>query len=86
MEKKARKLWLAAPLSLIWAIWKDRNIIVFEDSTFSYNRLKLSFTTALNFWAGLILDVDYSFVRILLCIVQGIWFFEGRKFFHPYDL
>ena len=49
-RKKTRKLWLAAPLSLIWAIWKERNIIVFEDATFSYNRLKLSFITALNSW------------------------------------
>ena len=36
-------------LSLIWAIWKERNKVVFEDEIFSPNRLKTSFISALIF-------------------------------------
>ena len=43
--------------------------IVFEDATFSYDRLKLSFITALNSLASLISKVDHSSVRIPLCIL-----------------
>ena len=52
IKKKARKLWLAAPLSLLWAIWKNRNIIVFEDEVFSSIRPKLYFVKALISWVG----------------------------------
>ena len=37
---------------VLWATWKERNRIVFEDATFSFNRLKMSFITALISWAG----------------------------------
>ena len=47
IKKRARKLWLAAPLSLLWALWKERNRVVFEDEVFSPTRLKLSFVDAL---------------------------------------
>ena len=66
LRKKDEKLWLAAPLSLFWAIWKERNRIVFEDATFFLNRLKLSFVSSLNSWAGLLSNVTYSIVRILV--------------------
>ena len=32
--KKAKAIWIAAPLLLCWAIWKERNKIIFEDATF----------------------------------------------------
>ena len=60
---------MAAPLSLFWAIWKERNIIVFEDEIFSLHRLKLSFISALISWAGKIVNEECSLVRILLCIL-----------------
>ena len=69
IKKKAKKVWMAAPLSLIWAIWRERNRIVFEDEVFSPNRMKLSFVSALISWAGLILNVECSLARILLCIL-----------------
>ena len=34
IKKRARKLWLAVPLSLILAICKERNRVVFEDVAF----------------------------------------------------
>ena len=55
--------------SLMWAIWKERNIVVFEDDCFSYTRLKSYFVRFLCSWASLIPDVDYSFVRCIRCIL-----------------
>ena len=43
MRKKDAKLWKAVPLCLIWAIWKERNKVVFEDEAFSKSRLKSCF-------------------------------------------
>ena len=69
ISKKTKRLWRAAPLSLFWAIWKERNKIVFEDETFCLNRLKLSFLSTLTSWAGNFVYEDCSFLRILLCIL-----------------
>ena len=66
IRKNARKLWKTASLSLFWAIWKERNKVVFD---FSPNRLKLSFINSLISWARLIYEGDYSIVRLLLCIL-----------------
>ena len=69
IRKKARNPWMAASTSLLWAIWKERNRVVFYDTPFSVDRLKLSFISTLSSWAGLIANDDFSFVRILLCIL-----------------
>ena len=42
VRKKAKSIWRVAPLILFWAIWKERNVDIFEDATFSTLRLKLS--------------------------------------------
>ena len=34
LKKKEVKLWRAAPLCLLWAIWIERNKVVFEDERF----------------------------------------------------
>ena len=47
ISKRTKRVWRAAPLSLLWAIWKERNIIVFENENFCLNRLKLSFISTL---------------------------------------
>ena len=65
IKKNDRKLWWAAPLSICWAIWKERNKIVFEDALFSSSRLKHSIINSLFFWAGIMPDVDASFVKRL---------------------
>ena len=69
IRKKAKKLWMATTHSLIWAIWKERNRVVFEDVAFSPNRMKLSFVSVLISWAGLVPNVECSLARILLCIL-----------------
>ena len=47
VRKHARKFWKVAPLILIWAKFGRRNKIVFEDASFSYDRLKLLFISSL---------------------------------------
>ena len=48
MGKKHSKVWIAAPLCLFWAIWKERNRIAFENKELSIHRMKSSFVY--NFW------------------------------------
>ena len=59
-------------LSLIWAIWKERNRVIFEDVVFSLFRLKTSFVIALISWAGLIANGEHSFVYSLRVIVTVV--------------
>ena len=66
MEEKFGRLLL----SIFFGQFGRGNKIVFKDATFSYNRLKFSFGSSLNSWAGLFLDMDHSIVRIFLCILQ----------------
>ena len=46
LRKKDLKLWRAVPLCLIWAIWKERNRVVFEDDGLSRTKLKSYFLKA----------------------------------------
>ena len=52
IRKNAKVLWRAAPLILFWAIWKERNKVIFEDATFSTLKLKLTIIRSLFTWAG----------------------------------
>ena len=63
MQKKDAKLWRAVPLCLLWAIWKERNRVVFDDEAFSKSRLKSSFLFSFSSWASLMIEVDHPFVR-----------------------
>ena len=45
IRERAKKLWRAAPLCLNWAIWKERNYIVFDNMHFSFTRLKSYFVS-----------------------------------------
>ena len=71
-KKPYKFLWRAVPLCLLWATWKERNRVVFEDTPFSLGRLKLSFNNTLRSWAGLIPNVDLTAVRILMCILASM--------------
>ena len=42
-RKEDKKFWRMVAHCLLWAIWKERNIIVFEDVQFSLVRLKYFF-------------------------------------------
>ena len=50
MGKKGSKVWMATPLCLFWAVWKERNRIAFENEELSIYRLKNSFVCNLWFW------------------------------------
>ena len=69
IRKIARRIWKAAPLYLVWAVWMERNRIVFDDVPFSISRLKTSFVSMLVSWAGSIELEECSIVRILLYIL-----------------
>ena len=70
-RKRAKTLWRAVPLILFWAIWKERNRIIFENATFSTFRLKFSFIRSLFARAGCIPNTDISFVRLMLYRFYG---------------
>ena len=69
VRKRARKIWKTIPSSLFWEIWKERNIIVFENESFLSSRLKQSFINSLTTWASLIYEGEHSIVWLLLCIL-----------------
>ena len=71
VRKKAKAIWRAAPLLLFWAIWKERNRIIFDDATFSFRRVKFSVICSLFTRVGLIPKADMSFVRLLLYRFYG---------------
>ena len=82
-KEKVKKLWMTAPLCLFLSIWKERNLIVFEDLPFSYTRLKNSFiSSSFSIWAGLLYLGEDSFVRNLefFFAFSKIVFLGGRFF------
>ena len=64
MRKKDVKLWRAVSLCLLWAIWKERNRVVFDDETFSKSRLKSCFLFSLSSWASLMFDAEHFLLEI----------------------
>ena len=69
IRKRARKIWKAAPLCLLWAVWMEMNYIVFDDVPFSLLRLKTSFVSMLVSWVRSIKLEECSIIRIFLCIL-----------------
>ena len=65
-QENEAKLWRAVPLCLLWAIWIERNKVVFEDMQFSLDRLKTFFIRSFRVWATMIPDVNLSFLRGVL--------------------
>ena len=57
VDKKGRKAWLTAPLYLFWMIWKERNMIVFDNEDLVIQRMKNLFVCNLWSWAESCLDV-----------------------------
>ncbi|WKA03436.1 hypothetical protein VitviT2T_021543 [Vitis vinifera] len=56
VDKKRGKTWRAAPLSLFWTVWKERNRIVFDNEALSIQRLKNSFVCNIFSWSKSCLD------------------------------
>ena len=77
LRKKDSKLLKAAPLCLLWAIWKERNNVIFEDDCFSLSKLMSFFLRSLCSWACLIGGEDRYIVRRLFC--RTSW--AGRFFY-----
>ena len=50
-DKKHRKVWRTIPLCLFWTVWKERNMIVFDNEVLSIQRLKNSFVCNIFSWA-----------------------------------
>ena len=69
IRKKAKNLWQAALSNLCWAIWKERNMVVFDNVIFSQERLKISFITSLTSWTCFIYEGEYSIVNLLMCTI-----------------
>ena len=36
LGKKRRKVWKATPLCIFWAVWKERNMIAFDNEDFRF--------------------------------------------------
>ena len=69
IRKRAKSIWQTTLSNLCWAIWKERNMVVFDNIIFSQKRLKNSFITSLTSWTGLIYEGEYSIVNLLMCIL-----------------
>ena len=50
--KKRKRVWLAAPLCIIWTLWMERNWVVFENEAPSAHRMKSFFLFSWS-WAKL---------------------------------
>ena len=64
IRKKVRKSWKAALSNIFWAIWKERNRVVFDNDIFSPNRLKQSFILSLTSWTSLIFEGELLYCKI----------------------
>ena len=62
IKKPDRKIWLATPSYLVWAIWKERNKVVFENAEFSFPRLKNTFVLTIWSWANIVLKQDFLYI------------------------
>ena len=74
IKNRARKIWKATPLCLFWAVWMERNRIVFDDVPFSLSRQKTSFVSLLVYRVGGVLYCKNSFVHSIDFLVDGRFF------------
>ena len=69
IRKEAKKLWKTALSSLLWAVWKERNRVTFDNLNFSSYRIKHSFISSITSWAGHLNEGKYPLVNLLMCIL-----------------
>ena len=65
IRKSERKAWRVAPFCLFWAIWKERNKVVFENEEFSLNGLRSAFVYSFCSWAGVVINSDSLIANLL---------------------
>ena len=66
--KRCKKAWMAPPLTLFWTIWRERNIIAFDNREFSAQRMKSLFLY--NYWSWInmyMVDRPRSLVDFFPC-------------------
>ena len=70
VSKGKEKAWRAAPLYLMWTLWRERNERVFNDNERTDQALKLSFLYTLVNWGRVYLETHslslFDFVEWLL--------------------
>ena len=43
MGKAHKKVWKMTPLCIFWTVWKERNMLAFDNEELSFQKLKNSF-------------------------------------------
>ena len=71
MGKARKKAWQETPLCIFWTMWKERNLIVFDNEELSSQKLKNSFVC--NLWSWFRMSVD-------VCHVSLVSFFDWLGF------
>ena len=60
--KKRRKIWIAAPSCIFWALWCARNKLVFENVAIKAQSIKINFISNLWAWANLFSNANSNSV------------------------
>ena len=63
VAKTRKKVWQAASLCIFWTVWKERNLIVFDNEELSIQILKLVFIC--NLWSWFRVFVDMWLVSLV---------------------
>ena len=71
VRKSERKAWRAAPFCLFWAIWKERNRVMFENEEFSLNRLRSTFVYPFCSWAGAVVNSNSFVTKLIALLTTG---------------
>ena len=71
MGKGCKKPWKAVPLCIFWTVWKERNMLAFDNAKLSVQRMKNSFVCNLWSWTRAFVNMDsrslISFIDWLGC-------------------
>ena len=55
--KAHKKAWKVALLCIFWTVWKERNLLMFDNMTISIHRVKSSFVYNLWSWSRASIDM-----------------------------
>ena len=57
--KARKKSWKVAFLCIFWTVWKERNMLAFDNAEFSVQRMKNSFVYNLWSWSRVSIDMGH---------------------------